>query len=225
MGSLMPIILLLVVGIAIYAWYKKRKENKNANPFLSSRKNKDEVWKTIKQFLRDNGEQGKEIVDSYVVKRSHEDQIDPNGSYQYKKNKNFEVKLRKLQRDRINKKNAAQNKSKIKPPKARDLFVVVFTTKDSKTGELDAPRCFECEVINTKISKKEYDRKIVINSVCDYEKEMEWIAPVKAAEQAKAEAMEKRIAKQKESQAKRDKKRLEREQRKALKNANRKNKK
>ena len=225
MSIIMPIILIVVIAVIAYTAYKKKKADQNNNPFLSSRKNKDEVWKTIKQFLKDNNEQGKEIVDSYVVKRSHVDNVDANGSYQYKKNKNFEIKLRKLQRDKINKQKAAEGKTKIKPPKTRDLFVVIFTTKDSKTGKFDDPRCFECEVLNTKIAKKQYDRKIVINSVCDYETEMEWIAPVKAAEAAKAAAMEKRIAKQKQVQAKRDKKRLEKEQKRAQKHANRKDKK
>lgn len=225
MGGIMPVILLVVIGLAIFAWYKKKKDAKNANPFLSSRKNKDEVWTTIKRFLKDSNEHGKEIVDSYVVKRSHVDMVDPNGSYQYKKNKNFELKIRKLQRDRLNEINKKEGKKKVLPPKARDLFVVVFTTKDSKTGVVDKPRAFECEVINTKVSKKEYDRKIVINSICDYETEMEWIAPVRAAEQAKAEAMEKRIAKQKAAQAKHDKKRLERQEKRAQKHANKQNKK
>ncbi|MBQ0045389.1 MAG: DUF5385 family protein [Mycoplasma sp.] len=221
-GSLMPLILVVIVGIAIYAWYKKRKANREANPFLSSRKNKDEVWKTIKQFLKDNNEQGKEILDSYVCKRDHVDAINPNGSYLYKKNKNYELKIRKWQRKQLNKELKAKGKKELKAPAARDLFVVVFQTRDSKTGIKDAPRCFECEVINTKISKKEYDRKIVINKQLDYDTEMEWIAPVRIAEAAKNAAMEKRLAKQKEQQAKKDKKRLMKKQKKAQKHANKK---
>lgn len=220
MNSLMPILLVVIIGIAIFAWYKKRKANREANPFLSSRKNKDEVWKTIKQFLKDNHEQGKEIVDSYVCKRDHVDAVNPNGSYLYKKNKNYELKIRKWQRAEINKKNKAQNKKQVKAPKARDLFVVVFETRDSKTGVKDAPRCFECEVINTKIDKKNYDRKIVINKELDYDTEMEWIAPVRIAEAAKNAAMEKKMAKQKAAQAKKDKKRLLKQQKKAQKHAN-----
>ena len=100
--NFMPLILVVIIGIAIYAWYKKRKANREANPFLSSRKNKDEVWKTIKQFLKDNGEQGKEIVDSYVCKRNHVDMVDANGSYLYKQNKNYELKIRKWQRKELN---------------------------------------------------------------------------------------------------------------------------
>lgn len=218
-GSLMPILLIVIVGIAIFAWYKKRKANKEANPFLSSRKNKDEVWKTIKQFLKDNNESGKEILDSYVCKRDHVDVVSPNGSYLYKKNKNSELKIRKWQRHKLNKKLKAQGKKELKAPAARDLFVVVFQTRDSKTGLKDAPRCFECEVVNTKISKKEYDRKIVINKELDYDTEMEWIAPVRIAEAAKSAAIEKRMAKQRAREEKIQKKRLLKKQKKEQKHA------
>lgn len=220
--NFMPLILVVIIGIAIYAWYKKRKSDKQANPFLSSRKNKDEVWKTIKQFLKDNNEHGKEILDSYVCKRDHVDAINPNGSFLYKKNKNFELKIRKWQRKQINANLKTLGKKEISNPPARDLFVVVFETRDSKTGVKDLPRCFECEVINTKISKKQFDRKIVINKMLDYDTEMEWIAPIRVAEAAKTAAMEKRMAKQKENDAKREKKRLIKAQKKAQKNANKK---
>lgn len=218
-GNLMPLLLLVIVGIAIYAWYKKRKANREANPFLSSRKNKDEVWKTIKQFLKDNNEQGKEIVDSYVCKRNHVDMVNPQGSDPYKKNKNFELKIRKWQRKEANKKLKAQGKKLLEAPKARDLFVVVFETRDTKTGKKDLPRCFECEVINTKISKKQYDRKIVINRQLDYDTEMEWIAPVRYAEAAKAAAMEQKMAKKKAAETKKEQKRLLKIQKKAKKHA------
>jgi len=220
-NPIMVVVLIAIVAIAIYAAYKKRKESKAANPFLSSRKDKDEVWKTIKQFLRDSGEKGKELSDSYVVKRNHVDMVDPNGNDLYKKNKNYELKIRKWQRDEINKSQPKGSK-KVTAPKARDQFVVVFTTKDTKTGQTDAPRAFECEVINTKISKKQYDRKIVINKALDYDTEMEWIAPVRAAEAAKAAEVEKRVAKQKAAEAKKEKKRRERAEKKALRHANKK---
>lgn len=213
LGAGMPLIMLIIIGVVIYMAYKKKKQGKEANPFLSNRKNKDEVWKTIKQFLKDNDEKGKELVDSYVVKRNHVDMIDPNGSILDRKNKNIETKIRKWQRDQINK----NSNKKVKAPLARDVFVVIFKTKDTKTGIEDSPRAIECEVINTKIDKKNFDRKIVINGELDYDQEMEWIAPVKAAEEAKAAAVDKRIAKQKEAQAKQEKRRLERAQKKAQK--------
>lgn len=216
-SSLMPILIIVVIAIVIYSMYKKKKDKQSSRSFLSTRKNKDEVWKTIKQFLKDNGMHGQEIIDSYVLKRNHIDMIDPNGTYQYKKNKNFELKIRKWQRNIINKQN--KNGMQLKPPKSRDLFVVVFSTKDNKNGLKNKTMCFECEVINTKIAKNEYDRKIVINGELNYDKEMEWIAPIHANEVAKNEIMKKRIEKEKEKQAKKEKKRLTKKIKKDKKHA------
>ncbi|MBQ6970243.1 DUF5385 family protein [bacterium] len=53
------------------------------------------------------------------------------------------------------------------------MFVVVFTTRNVKTLEIDKPRAIEVEVINKKINKNEFDRKILINSLLDYDQEME----------------------------------------------------
>jgi hypothetical protein len=58
-------------------------------------------------------------------------------------------------------------------PRERDLYVVCFTTRQTKTGKLDAPRAIECEVVQNRISKKQFDRKILINGILNYDKEME----------------------------------------------------
>lgn len=218
-SSLMPILLLVIIGVAIYSVYKRKKTAREANPFLSNRKNKDEVWKTIKQFLKDNNCQGKELADSYVVKRNHVDYVDPNSSELARKNKSFELKIRQLQHKQAKKR--AKYSGSILPENnpARDLFVVVFKTRDTKTGKEDPYRCFECEVLNTKIGKKQYDRKIIINGELDLDKEMEWIAPIRAAEQDKAKAMEAKAAKRKASQDKVEKKRRMKEERRAKKHA------
>lgn len=215
-SSLLPIMFLTIIGIAFFAWYKKRKEKRNNNPLLSTRKNKDEVWKVIKQFLKDNNERGKKIINSFVVKRDFVNAINPNGSYSYKINKNFEIKIRNWQLKYYNKLLPAN--AKLISPKVRDLFVVVFTTEDEKTKKIDKPRCFECEVINKKIAKNKFDRKIIINSALDYDTEMEWIAPIKDAEKAKEAALERNAAKQKSKQQKK----LLKQKQKALKNANKK---
>jgi len=215
-GGLFFIIIIAVIGFMIY---KKKKSDREANPFLSNRKNKDEVWRTIKQFLKDKGEQGKEIVDSYVVKRDHIDMVNPNSSDLDKINKNAELKIRKWQDKTAKEKAKAEGTVVADKPKSKDLFVVVFKTKDTKTNKEDPARCFECEVVNTKIDKKNYDRKVVIHDELDLDKEMEWIAPVRSAELAKQKAIDEKIAKQKEQQAKTEKKRLERAERRAKKHA------
>ncbi|MBQ6970242.1 DUF5385 family protein [bacterium] len=49
----------------------------------------------MKQYLKDNNEAGKEIVDSYVVKRRDIDMFDPYGSIYDRKNKVIESRIRK----------------------------------------------------------------------------------------------------------------------------------
>jgi len=39
--------------------------------------------------------------------------------------------------------------------------------------KIDQPRMIECEVVNKKINKKDWDRKILINGQLNYDKEME----------------------------------------------------
>ncbi len=198
------IILIVIIGVGIWFFLKKRKEKNSTNEFQSNRRNKDEVWKTIKQFLKDNDEYGKEISESYVVKRNHIDYIDPNLSKAEKKVKKDEIKLRNSEFKKQQKLQKAKKDGKaIKKPDVRDLYVVAFTTRDSKTKKTDTPRVIECEVINKKISKKEWDRQIVINGELNYDVEMEWVAPIKAAEMAKNAKIE---AKNEEIKAKKERK-------------------
>lgn len=217
--SLLPLLILVIVGVAIFSIYKKKKNAREANPFLSTRKSKDEVWKTIKQFQQTKNDKGKEIIDSYVVKRNHPDYIDPNGSFLERKNKTYELKIREWQFKNLQKEAKANGTKAPVKPKNKDLFVVVYKARDIKTKEEMPYRCFECEVVNTKISKKQYDRKIVIHGELDFDKEMEWIAPIRAAEQAKVKQMEARIAKQKAQQAAAEKKRREKAEKRAKKYA------
>jgi hypothetical protein len=111
-------------------------------------------------------------VDCYVAKRNGIDYINPNLPKDIKMNKREEIKLRKLQFEQ-QRRAAKKIGKKLLPPKEKDLYVVCFTTKQSKTGIVEKPRAIECEVLNTKIDKKQYDRKIIINGLLDYDKEME----------------------------------------------------
>lgn len=189
-GNSIWLLVILSIGVVGFIIYKKRQDSKTNNSFLSSRKNKDEVWRTIKQYLKDNNEAGKEIVDSYVVKRRDIDMFDPYGSIYDRKNKVIESRIRKWY--------YKQNKI---AKQTRELFVVVFTTRNVKTLEIDKPRAIEVEVINKKINKNEFDRKILINSLLDYDQEMEWIFPIRIAEksnQLKQEEQQKKYEMQKQ---------------------------
>jgi hypothetical protein len=190
--------------------FMKKKKGKKTNLPVSNRQNKDEVWKSIKQFLKDNGEYGQEIVDSFVAKRHGKDYINPNDPKPIRKIKKKEIKERDRQLKLANKNNKGP---KIVTPKEKELYVVCFTTKDIKTNNLNAPRAIECEVINTKIGKKQFDRKIIINGEVNYEREMEWIGPLRKIEHAK----NLRAEKQRTKAIVRERKRLEKMKNKAKK--------
>ncbi|MBR4486724.1 DUF5385 family protein [bacterium] len=57
----------------------------------------------------------------------------------------------------------------------KELYVVVFTTRDSKTKKEDPPRAIECEIIYAKTqNQREKDtRNIVINGAMNDAKEAE----------------------------------------------------
>nr|WP_229502900.1 DUF5385 family protein [Malacoplasma iowae] len=69
--------------------------------------------------------------------------------------------------------------------KERELYVVLFTTRNAKTLKVDKPRAIECEVKYVKINRKENERKIIILGERNYKEEAEWILPIKEAEEAK----------------------------------------
>lgn len=165
---------------------KKQKNNKT-NFFLSNHKNKDDVWKTIKQFLKRNGEKGKEIVDSYVVKRNHIDMIDPTLSNHEKQNKRAEIRIRKFKFKTL-KLFAKKNNIPFEAPKIHlNRYVIVFITKNIKTNFIDDPRCIEIEVVSNKVSKNKYENEIIINSELDYNNEIQWISPYRESEKIKYE--------------------------------------
>lgn len=165
---------------------KKQKNNKT-NFFLSNHKNKDDVWKTIKQFLKRNGEKGKEIVDSYVVKRNHIDMIDPTLSNHEKQNKRAEIRIRKFKFKTL-KLFAKKNNIPFEAPKNHlNRYVIVFITKNIKTNFIDDPRCIEIEVVSNKVSKNKYENEIIINSELDYNNEIQWISPYRESEKIKYE--------------------------------------
>ncbi|MDY2887206.1 MAG: DUF5385 family protein [Malacoplasma sp.] len=209
------IIVLIVVAVVGIPMMIKKKKQKEARQMISSRHNKDEVWKSIKQYLKDANMYGVEIVDSYVAKRNPIDYINPNNSKYVKDKKRYENKIR----DYFYKKEEQEcNKNGIKAhfvrPPMRDLYVVCFTTRDVKTGVLNSPQAIECEVVTKRIDKKNQDRKVYINGALDYDKEMEWIAPLKDAEAAKNKKIEEQQLKQREKLQKRMEKRLQKEKEK-----------
>ena len=175
------LILLIVIpiGLVIFMIFKKKngggntKNNKSGNQ-LKNKQQEDEVWLTIKRYLRDKEELGKEVVDSYVVKRP-----DPRAKTKAKKQADKEFKKLKTTNPEEYKiqKDLRKIENRKKP---KELYVVLFTTKNTKTHVLDKPRAIECEVVYKKVNKNTNQRTILINQTLDYDKEMEWIQPIKA---------------------------------------------
>lgn len=179
-------ILILIIPIGLVIWFimrKKKNENNVNKP--KSKEEADEVWLTIKKYLRDKGETGKEVIDSYVVKRA-----DPYDKATMTKQQRAEARLEEKELHQLKKTDPdayAKEKARIAIEKRRkpaELYVVLFTTRDTKTLAVDEPRAIECEVKFKKINKKEKERNIVITKTLDYDQEMKWIKPIKDKDDA-----------------------------------------
>lgn len=207
-------ILLLIVPIIIIVFFiiKKKKggndkDKKASGNKLKSKEEADEVWLTIKKHLRDTNEFGKEVIDSYVVKRP--DPLNPK-SPEMKKRK---TELKKLKSTNIEKYKLEKAKLKIeKRKKPAELYVVLFTTKNPKTGNIDEQRGIECEVIYKKINKNNRQRTIVVNGEVNVAKEMKWIKPIK-------EKDDKQLAKQLKAEQKRKERAAKKQEKKNTKKA------
>lgn len=185
-GNNLFYIFLIIIPIALIIFFIVKKKKGSSDPRspngnkLKNKQEADEVWVTIKKYLREKSEKGKEVVDSYVVKRP-----DPYNTAAMTKEQKAEFKqkekefraLKKTDPDAYKLEKARQAIQKRKKP--AELYVVLFTTKNTKTNQLDDPRAIECEVTYKKVSKNNRERVIVINKLLNYDEEMKWIKPIK----------------------------------------------
>lgn len=198
MGSLFSIfIIILPIGFLIW-WMKKKKSGGQTANQMQKRHEGDEVWKTIKDFLKSKDEKGKEIVESYVAKRPDPNVINRSLPKAEQKAQKLEIQKRKKEEKAKIKELKKQGKKYTKE-KAKELYVVLFVTRNPKTKVEEAPRAIECEVKNVRRegskSKKDFEKKIIILGERDYATESAWILPIKNAE-------ENRIKKELEKQQK-----------------------
>lgn len=177
------LLILLIIPIGIIMYMRKKKKDKESN-IPKQRKEGDEVWKTVKDYLKQNNETGKEIIETYVVKRPDENIVDKTKSKEEQKKQKEIIKQNKI---KIKKeKQQAKKEGKIyKAPGPKDIYLVWFKTKNSKTNIVDEPRIIECEVKMIKINKYDSQRKIVIHGEKDYATEAKWVLPLKEAEELK----------------------------------------
>lgn len=66
------IIIIPIVLVVVFIMRKKRKQNGENQTSVNNKDKSDtnEVWTTIKKYLRSIDDKGKEVIDSYVVKRA-----------------------------------------------------------------------------------------------------------------------------------------------------------
>ncbi|MCF0227754.1 MAG: DUF5385 family protein, partial [Malacoplasma sp.] len=102
------VIIVAIAAIGIPLMIKKRRSEQR-KALISNRHNKDEVWKTIKQYMKDKDQYGDEIIDSYVAKRNNLDYINPAWPGIIKTQVKYANKIRDLQYAEANKVAHAQN--------------------------------------------------------------------------------------------------------------------
>lgn len=180
-------ILVIIVVVVLVMVFKRKKNSYNSTP---NKQRRDEVWKSIKHFLKINNEQGKEIIDSYVAKRKNID------FKEWKKENSALWSTMTKQQQKDKKEEFRKN--------PKELYVVVFTTRDSKSKVEDEPRAIECEIVyaRTATRRDKDSRNIVINGQMDYATEAKWIDPLRKKDEAK-------LIKEEKRQAKKEQKKLE----------------
>ncbi len=206
------IILIFIPAIAIFYFYKKKKDKDN-QPTQTKSEKQGEVWKTVKDFLKSKNESGKEIVETYVVKRPDENIVNKSLPKEKQKEQKEAIKKRNQALKEENKKLKAEGKLP-KQIKQKELYVVLFTTRNPKTKKEDKPRVIECEVKMIKKNKYDTERVIVINGEKDYKTESEWILPIKEAEEAKMKAAIKKEKKREEKRKEKANKKVEKQKKK-----------
>lgn len=188
MDSLFSLFIIIVpVGFIIW-WIRKKKNGTNGQGQVKKRHEGDEVWRTIKDFLKNNDEKGKEIVESYVAKRPDPYVINRSLPKAEQKLQKIEIEKRKKE-EKAKKEQFKKEGKKYTKEKPRELYVVLFVTRNPKTKVEDKPRAIECEVKNVRKpgskSKKDLEKKIIILGERDYDLESKWILPIKTAEETR----------------------------------------
>lgn len=176
-------ILLLVLVIIFFVWWFKRKKKKLSKYQVSSRKTKDEVWKTIKEYLHKEGKYGYEIVDCFPVKKSDDSFLNPYLPLAQRKSMAELNKIRKWQNKTLNTVESKNNSP------LEERYVVCFQVKNPKTGETMPPQAFECKAVkNFNPKPNESSSKIVITKTLDFDEEMKWISPLRTSDIKKSES-------------------------------------
>lgn len=179
------LLLLVPIGIFMFIKFRKKKTEAGAQGLTGKkRKQESEAWSTIKSYLRNQNEIGKEVVELFVVKRPDENDSSNLNKEQKKefdkkqKEKKALAKLEKQKDPKAFKEKQAHEKRQKKP----EIWMLYFTTRNAKTKEFDEPRIIEAQINYIRKSKKESDRVITVNDKVNFNDELKWIQPLKDKE-------------------------------------------
>lgn len=206
--NFMLLLLLIVPVVLIVMWWKKRKSSSMESTTYKKRREGDEVWKTVKDYIRKEDGKGKEIIDSFVAKVPAWDYIDKSWSKEKQIEKKNEIK-RIREEENLKRKECKKNNKKYIPLGSRSLYVVLFTSRDAKSLKEDKPRAIECEVIEKKVDKKTTSREIIVTRELNYKEQSEWITPIKIKEEEKFQKEHDRLMKKKAKKEARENKKNE----------------
>lgn len=122
---LLLILIILPIGLVVFMIYKRKNKgqkdkNTKSNNHLKNKQEEDEVWLTIKRFLRESGETGKEVVDSYVVKR-------PDPRIKTKQQKQLAKEFKKLKKTDPEAYNAQKAFKKLKNARSLKNYMLFYS--------------------------------------------------------------------------------------------------
>ena len=212
MNSLWTLIIIAIIPIGFFLWWRNKKKKQNEpTPVRNKKTSSDnEAWQTVKKYLKQNQEYGKEIISLFAVKKKNLEELSKESKAykaQYKQQKQQE-KQELLELKKTDKNKYKELKRKQRNKREPEIWLLVYTTKNPKTNVVDPERILQAEIVYEKVSKKVTDRRIVFSDQVDYEKEMKWIQPLKDKEekqkQKQEKANEKKLRKQKQKQKKKD---------------------
>ncbi len=178
------LILLIIIPVGIFLYMKNKKKKQQEGNFSGNRKTrKDEVWNIVKTYLKENNEYGKEIIELFPAKRRDPDDVSSMNKAEKEEYKKRQKEIKALKKTNPEKyKKIKTEKKKKEKNRQPENWLLYFQTWNSKTKELDEPRILSVEVKFIKVDKKRTERKVLIKGLADFEKEYEWIKPLKEKE-------------------------------------------
>ncbi len=209
-NNLFLLLLILIPIIIIIVMVMRKKKKSDGVSRYEGRAVKDEVWRTLKRFLKDNGEVGQEIVDSYVVKVPNpydKSKMTPQQRVDYEAKQAHLKELKATDKAAYKVEYKAYKKAMSRVP---EEYMIWFISRDTKTGVVADPRIILCRIEYVRTDSKNRERMINIVGLQDYDKQMEWIKPIKDKDdrlfEKQQQSREKALAKKQAKEAKKNKK-------------------